>query len=37
MAYKLLPAAKAREIALEGFKVLTLYRNEFPYNCGLKL
>lgn len=37
MAYKKLKAADARKIALEGFKVLTLYRNEFPYNCGLKL
>lgn len=35
MAYKKLPAQKAREIALDGFKVRTLYRNEFPWNCGL--
>lgn len=37
MAYKKLKAADARKIALDGFKVLTLYRNEFPYNCGLCL
>lgn len=34
--YVKLPAQTARKIALDGFKVYTLYRNEFPWNCGYK-
>lgn len=37
MAYTKLKAKDARQIALDGFKVLTLYRNSFPWNCGLCL
>ena len=37
MAYKKLKAKDARQIALDGFKVLTLYKNKFPNNCGLCL
>ena len=36
MGYEKLKASDARKIALDGFKVTTLYRNQFPYNCGLK-
>lgn len=36
MKHGKLQATKLREYCLDGFKVYTLYKNSFPYNCLLK-